>query len=1204
MIRSLRQTISVLENAHEDQRIDQNYISRSVRDVARKQERHFSAVERDEIIQWISPLNFFPRQADIFNARQPGTGGWLLEDASFIKWKSGSIDTVWCRGMPGAGKTVLCAIVVDHLRKSLDNENIRIAVVYLNHKETEAQSPSNVLASIWRQLIIEQPLSSTVEKLYVKHREQRTRPSLDDTHGVLCSTVSQLSRVFIVVDALDEYPEEQWDTLLERLSILGPSVTLMVTSRPHINIKHVIPEFEVIEIRAAKDDIRQYLEGQIRKSQRLSRHVKNAPDVRQALETRIVEGSDGMFLLAKLHIDSLTTKHTVKALREALNNMPEDLDGTYDEVVARINQQSRDDRELAWHSLSWITHAKRRLRPSELREALAVEPGSAKLDPENLLDADSILSVCAGLVVIDEEDDTIRLVHYTMQNYLEQRQTGEFPYASTNITMTCLTYLSFEVFVQKVYRENPQSLFSAHPFLDYAVEYCFIHACGDPEEHIQENIVSFLGNCSVWRELWNRTKFPTVSAARLWIAAAFQLEIICRYLIQEDGLGRVLQDASLKGRTDMVQVLLKSRTPTESIPLEYGHALAAVAGRGHSEIIHLLVYAGAKLDTKGKDYGTALCAASFRGNYKIVQLLVEHRADINANGPKGTPLQAACSSGHEAIARLLLESGADIDSAGEQALLAASLRGDAAIVALLLEYGTDPYTIGKNLLQMAVAAEHESVARVLLEYELTKRNELDADRWIPSAVWAAFHEGKDTMVRLLMDLDPGVALRLPDDALDAALQGMSERGDTTTVGLLLDHGADPNAQFGQYGSALQRASGTGHEEIVNNLIKHGADVDASGPFGSALQRASAAGHEKIAKILIQHGADINAMGPEGSALQRASGKGHAAIAKFLIQHGADINALGPEGSALERALQRGHTEMANILIQHGANVNANGPFGSALQRASAKGHTAIAKFLIYHGADVNANGPFGSALHRASVEGHKEIAIILIQHGANINVNGPSGISVLQAAVMKGHTALARILIQHGAHINVNGPSGTALQSASADGHEEIAEILIQHGDDVNAALQSASAGGHNEIVRILVQLGADINASGVFGSALQRASVEGHEGVVKILIQHSADVKANAASSYNILDATIRRGHTAIVGILLEHGAYVNTSTLQRAATWGSRAIFEILIAHGADVNASGPNGTALEIATRLGRREIVTLLREHGARGQGGNA
>ncbi|KAJ7465172.1 hypothetical protein FB451DRAFT_978088, partial [Mycena latifolia] len=104
------------------------------------------------------------------------------------------------------------------------------------------------------------------------------------------------------------------------------------------------------------------------------------------------------FLLAKLHIDSLATKHTVKAVQEALIHMPRDLDSTYDEVVERINQQCEEDRQLAWRTLSWVTNAKRPLRPAELREALAVEQGTKQLDCDNLLDIDIILSVCAGLV--------------------------------------------------------------------------------------------------------------------------------------------------------------------------------------------------------------------------------------------------------------------------------------------------------------------------------------------------------------------------------------------------------------------------------------------------------------------------------------------------------------------------------------------------------------------------------------------------------------------------------------------------------------------------------------------------------------------------------------------------------------------------------------------------------------------------------------
>jgi hypothetical protein len=57
-----------------------------------------TASERDKIIEWYSPLNFFPRQLDILGSRQPGTGGWLLENDLIKEWTSGTGKKVWCRG--------------------------------------------------------------------------------------------------------------------------------------------------------------------------------------------------------------------------------------------------------------------------------------------------------------------------------------------------------------------------------------------------------------------------------------------------------------------------------------------------------------------------------------------------------------------------------------------------------------------------------------------------------------------------------------------------------------------------------------------------------------------------------------------------------------------------------------------------------------------------------------------------------------------------------------------------------------------------------------------------------------------------------------------------------------------------------------------------------------------------------------------------
>jgi hypothetical protein len=70
----------------------------------------------------------------------------------------------------------------------------------------------------------------------------------------------------------------------------------------------------------------------------------------------------------------------------------------------------------------------------ELQHALAVEVGDSRLGEDNLERIERMVSVCAGLVTVDEESSIIRLVHYTMQEYFERTQEKWFPNAETDIT--------------------------------------------------------------------------------------------------------------------------------------------------------------------------------------------------------------------------------------------------------------------------------------------------------------------------------------------------------------------------------------------------------------------------------------------------------------------------------------------------------------------------------------------------------------------------------------------------------------------------------------------------------------------------------------------------------------------------------------------------------------------------------------------------
>ncbi|KAF5845578.1 hypothetical protein GGP41_009390 [Bipolaris sorokiniana] len=102
--------------------------------------------------------------------------------------------------------------------------------------------------------------------------------------------------------------------------------------------------------------------------------------------------------------------------------------------------------------------------------------------------------------------------------------------------------------------------------------------------------------------------------------------------------------------------------------------------------------------------------------------------------------------------------------------------------------------------------------------------------------------------------------------------------------MLLDEGANVNAQGGPFGNALQAASAEGRVQVVEMLLK-GANTNAKG--------ASEEGHEQVVKMLLDKGADANAQGGEcGNALRVASARGLEPIVKMLLDAGAEINTQG------------------------------------------------------------------------------------------------------------------------------------------------------------------------------------------------------------------------------------------------------------------------------------------------------------------------
>ena len=150
------------------------------------------------------------------------------------------------------------------------------------------------------------------------------------------------------------------------------------------------------------------------------------------------------FLLVYLTIAAILGEATIYLRRQRLDIMTNGLglDGAYDATLDRIKGQGKGKSVLAMSALMWISRSERPMRVGELCDALAVKIGSRDMECDNIPSEKTLLASCLGLVIIDSSS-TVRLVHFTLQEYFNSH-SEHFENAESTMAEICLTYLNFD----------------------------------------------------------------------------------------------------------------------------------------------------------------------------------------------------------------------------------------------------------------------------------------------------------------------------------------------------------------------------------------------------------------------------------------------------------------------------------------------------------------------------------------------------------------------------------------------------------------------------------------------------------------------------------------------------------------------------------------------------------------------------------------
>ena len=480
----------------------------------------------------------------------------------------------------------------------------------------------------------------------------------------------------------------------------------------------------------------------------------------------------------------------------------------------------------------WVLYSKRPLRAEELCHALGVEIGSPDLDPNNVPALRILQSACLGLVTIEASSSIVRLVHFTLQEYLLSNPIlFHSPHAT--IAEVCLTYLNSE-FV----RDLPPTLPSAPstmPLLEYA-SFCWgEHARMETTENVKTLALRLLDrfdeHISAQLLLLRNNKNNGPGVNFMFWGTLLEPRFEGRGPAGFTGV----HGGSFLGAVEVVTCVLEMRKwDVNAIDCTGSTALIWAVVKGHEGVIKILLEREDidpnQTDTK---YGrTPLLWAVMKGHLGVVKMFLE-RGDVNPNQPntydRRTPLSWAAEKGHEGIVRSLLERE-DISPDqpntynGRTPLSWAAKRGHEGVVKMLLEredvspdHADSIY--GRRLISWAAENGHEEVVKMFLERDEVNPNQSDAEYGRTPLSWAAAN-GYEGVVKILLERDEVNPNQADTSYGQTPLSWAAEKGYEGVVKILLEReDVNPDQPDTHYGKTpLSWATEKGHEGVVEILL--------------------------------------------------------------------------------------------------------------------------------------------------------------------------------------------------------------------------------------------------------------------------------------------------------------------------------------------------------------------------------------------------
>lgn len=713
--------------------------------------------ERDRVrlLSHISSIKYQEEHRRMLRMPHLQSGKWLFESKPFTDWvESPESGVLCCFGIPGSGKTILTSNVINFLSSKVDNKSSAIAFHYCTFSEPITLQTVSILGTILKQLLL--PKSSLLDTLYSElsfaFQINSQIPDAKDLAFALRSVLTSYSEVYIIIDGLDECEKDvQQDILyaIEKIIELDEyTIKVWISSREDTDIMNELKKYPSIHIAETKvaGDIANYVEVAVKAKLQSGELFIRDQNLEEEIISTLTTKSQGMFLWVSLQLQEMCdTPQSDEGIRKSLKELPIGLVKTYSRIIEKMEKNRPKFLPTAEKALQWVICARRPLSMNELKEGIAFGPADQYWQADKIITDPSglsILKACGHLITLDDEDDTVRLIHRTVRQFLmdktnnpEHRPRFHREKAEFYLGEVCVTYLSFSDFETQMTGRSSEGTFAHKDRLTNGVSQlsqstgigakavdlsCRLRGinthrkpsdidCTDllramqrlsskPEVGSKYQLLGYAVENWVWHTM-PFTKESTESQS-LWLkferlATNNSLDFQRWGAMPRRHLPYLplLPWAVREGHYSLTEILLLNGGTQFRIKGTNETALHIAAQHGYEAVVKLLLDRGAKTEARDGGGTTALHLAAKNGHEAVVLLLLNMGAAVEARCHTNmTVLHQAACNGHEAIASHLIDWGADIeatDKSGQTALFYAACYGYAAVVNLLLNNGAN-----------------------------------------------------------------------------------------------------------------------------------------------------------------------------------------------------------------------------------------------------------------------------------------------------------------------------------------------------------------------------------------------------------------------------------------------------------------------------------------------------------------------------------